>query len=101
MPVPAGIHEGVGRKEQGGSVMPRFAVSATPDAEDELADILMNSPPALQQEVTRACNRIDSLLVHADLLPNYVRRGGLVVPFKIISGPLQAIYRVDEQAREV
>jgi hypothetical protein len=81
--------------------MARFLVDQKPEAEEELAALLMNSPPSLQRQITDASNAIYAKLVHADLLPNYPRRRRLASTYTWIVFPLLAEYEVDEQSKTV
>jgi len=81
--------------------MARFVLDHSPEAEDELAALVLNSAPALGRQITQASDSIDAQLVHADLLPNYRRRRGVAPKYKLFDFPLLAVYEVDEISKTV
>ena len=81
--------------------MARFVLDQKPEAEQELAALLVNSPAGLQRQISDASDAIDAKVVYADLLPNYRRRKGLARTYTLTVFPLMAEYEVDEQSKMV
>src|SRR5437899_2107789 len=82
-------------------LMSRFTVVTSPEAEQELATLLVNSPSRLQRQISDASDRIDAQLVYADLLPNFRRRRTGSGTFTLLVFPLRAHYAIDTQAKVV